>query len=67
MFRVWPVTVARDWCGEFVQGVNVTPEPVTETASVPFPPIVVDASLPDGVAVIEPKRRGRPPKNQDTA
>lgn len=55
-FRVFPVTIASDWCGAWAQGAIVEDEKPTETASTSAPAVIVEQSA-------EPKRRGRPPKN----
>lgn len=54
MFRVFPITIASDWCGAWIQS-TVKESLTTETASISAPAVVVDT--------IEPKRRGRPPKD----
>ena len=45
-FRVWPLTIASDWCSQYVG-----PDVRTETVSISDPAIVIKAP-----------RRGRPPK-----
>lgn len=55
-FRVFPVTIATDWCGSWSGAVVINKPTETETASVSAPAVVVESNA-------EPKRRGRPPKD----
>ncbi len=55
-FRVFPVTIATDWCGSWSGAVVINKPAETETASVSAPAVVVESNA-------EPKRRGRPPKD----